>query len=244
LLAVTVLAMSNVRLGWEQEETQKALTAATAAKEKLAEAVAKERRSLYEARVALARSHYVAGEVEQAKQQLAECPVELRERAWHLVDRQCRAELLRINVTLQVLSVRYSPNGRLLATVGTTATAGLTKGDKAHLWDAEMGRLRPDLAGPSTPIQDAAFSRDGQHLITVAMPPIPLFPKRPSADEERTEVKRWVVATGAPVGGWELAKRFSFVRLSTTGELLFGSSTPERVEVFETATGKPVSTLT
>jgi Tol biopolymer transport system component len=243
LLALAALAISNVRVGQQQEETARALAAALAAKEELANAVVRERRSLYEARVALARSHYLAGDADQAKEQLLGCPVELRDRQWHLVHRQCHAELLRIRANSSgVLRARYSPDGRLIATVNSATSTDPKSTDKAQLWDAETGKLRFACDGHSSAIQDAAFSHNGKQLITVASQ---LVPNMPIKNYERTEIKRWDVARGTVIGDVTLPARYAPARLSADSRLLFAYSylLRERLDVYETATGQPVALL-
>ncbi|HAA48867.1 MAG TPA: hypothetical protein DCE43_04060, partial [Planctomycetaceae bacterium] len=61
----------------------------------------------------------------------------------------------------RVYSVRFSPNGKKLATAG---------GDnKARIWDAETGKELLVLTGHSSDATGLAFNSDGRRLATASL---------------------------------------------------------------------------
>src|SRR5205823_74162 len=119
LLAVTALALSNARISWEQEQTQKALAAETRAKEGLNEAIARERSNLCKYAVGLARRDWLACDIEQAQRNLEACPGELRDGDWRYLHRVCHAEVLQFKQVKSPGRLQYGPDGKTLANVGS-----------------------------------------------------------------------------------------------------------------------------
>src|SRR5207248_9771712 len=133
---VTVLALSNARISWEQEQTRKALAAETRAKEELNEAIARERGNFYKYAVGLARRDWLACDIEQARRNLEACPRELRDGDWRYLHRVCHAEVLQFKQVKSPGRLQYSPDGKTLANVGSGPLAALT------LLDADTGQER------------------------------------------------------------------------------------------------------
>jgi WD40 repeat protein len=117
---------------------------------------------LYVAQMNLAQVGWDDNQLSQALAQLdrwrqpSSAGRDLRGWEWHLLDRQCHAELLSLAGNFsQLQGVAYSPDGRWLA-VG--------EGKDVRLWDAASGREVRTLTGPPDLVTVVAFSHDSQKL--------------------------------------------------------------------------------
>src|SRR5262249_36879032 len=140
------------------QETQRALEAETAAREDLQRAVVRERRNYYGYAFELARRDWLAGDIEQARRQLLNCPAELRDRDWEDLHRVCRAELRRLEPAVgSATLLRYSPDGKYLA-------AFISNVGRITIWDTVTGQERTTLLTKGQ-IAGLAFSPDGSELV-------------------------------------------------------------------------------
>ena len=124
----------------------------------------------------------------------------------------------------QVLTSRWSPDGRLVVTAGSEGKLG-----NAILWDGD-GTLKIVLKGHRERVLDAAFHPRG-HLVA-------------TAGVDRT-VRLWQTSDGAPAGTWAHAGSVTLVRFSRDGGRALTTSDGQKAgtfsaQVWETATGKPL----
>src|SRR6185436_12826294 len=96
-----------------------------------------------------------------------------------------------------VLSLAFSPDGKLLATAD--------QNEGVHLWDIPSGALRVTLMGHAQTVMSVAFSPDGKTLATGA------------AD---SKVKLWNIATEQEVATLELPGGCTSVKFSPDGRAL------------------------
>lgn len=140
----------------ETERAEKALSSLETEK-------AKEDAQLYAAHVALAQQEWFANNVSRARELLAESPTSYRGWEWNYLSNLCQADKLTLRGHGNwVMRVRYSADGKSIATLSTDQTA--------RLWNAETGVLlktvstRGDLIGIS-PGADIAATADGSKVL-------------------------------------------------------------------------------
>jgi eukaryotic-like serine/threonine-protein kinase len=159
LSAVVLLAVSNVMIGRKQQEANNALEAERKAKGELQESVTRERKNYYGYALELARRDWVAGDLENARRRLADCPAELREREWYYLHRACQPEQLRINQ--RASEVRFHSGGKTLA--GVNVTRFLVASEPITLWNTATRKQLPFASrGRCCAI---AFRPDGTELV-------------------------------------------------------------------------------
>jgi len=96
---------------------------------------------------------------DKAEELLWQTPPHLRHWEWGYLMKQCHQDLLTIRGDWgRVFSVRFSPDGKLLATG--------TEDGIARIWDARTGGLMRELVGHRQQINAVAFSPDGRRLLT------------------------------------------------------------------------------
>lgn len=122
-----------------------------------------------------------------------------------------------------VMCVRFSPDGKTLATAGEDGTA--------RLWNAETGEEIKTLVEADYPVMCVAFSPDGS-LLAVAL-----------GDETRVTqpgpIQVWDIATGTKkLELPEHEKVANSVAFSKDGRFLISSSTDEKVNVYDITAGK------
>jgi len=124
-----------------------------------------------------------------------------------------------------VFSVRFSPDGKIVA-----SGAGHGIDSTVRLWDATTGKLLKTFQENSGGADDfVAFSPDGKTL----------------ADGAGNSVLRWDVSTGKSLAALSAGPNFnaSSVAFSSDGKLLAATSTDQSIQLWITATGKPLRTL-
>ena len=146
LLAVAVLATSTVLIA-------RALRAETLAKEEL-------RQDSYFHRIALADRELSVNNLKRARDLLEECPEDLRQWEWHYLMRLCRVEPIVLRDTTEINSLAFSPDGKLLASVGSDGAI--------KVWNVETGMVTKTLEKAHSGFAcSVAFHPDGKHLASV-----------------------------------------------------------------------------
>jgi WD40 repeat protein/serine/threonine protein kinase len=165
---IAILAVTNVLITQEQQQTAKALGERNRALEEVTHekhqtqlALERERQAAYFHRITLADGEWQAGHVARADQILDECHSELRQWEWHYLKRLCHTETLTLpRHTGPVRSVAFSPDGKRVATgSGSHHFRGEIK-----IWDAHTGQELLTLGGHARGVSSVAFSPDGKHL--------------------------------------------------------------------------------
>jgi WD40 repeat protein/serine/threonine protein kinase len=130
-----------------------------AAKDDLADALARERREAYFHRISLAHRDLSADNLGGALKLLEECPEDLREWEWHYLMRLCVVEPLVLRDTTEVNGVAFRPDGKWLASAG---------GDGAvKIWNLKTGNVIHKFPAHTDAVLSVAFHREGQHLASL-----------------------------------------------------------------------------
>jgi WD40 repeat protein len=159
LSTIAALAASTIIIDRKQQATETALNAEKEATDELERTIARERKNLYDYALGLARHNWKAGDIEQARRNLAACPIELRDQEWVYLERVCNAQLAQIKID-RLATCRFSPDGKQVLGVGTTTPL---------IWDASGGS--PAAKSPfikytfNGKIAAAVFSPDGRQVI-------------------------------------------------------------------------------
>jgi WD40 repeat protein/serine/threonine protein kinase len=143
-------------------------------------ALARELNFLYLNRVIFAERELNDNNPYRAESLLDECPEEQRNWEWHHLKRLCHTELFSVAAHKgHVISVEYSPDGRLIAAGGS---------DGLRICDAETGREVRRIQQTYPGECNAAFSPDGKRTALVT-----------GARGRPGRVQLYEVATGRPV---------------------------------------------
>src|SRR5262249_40249505 len=138
---VLELEMKSRKEATEREQAEKQLRAQ--ADQARTEAEHQKERAeglLYLNRVLLASGEWRDNRVARADELLRACPAELRRWEWHYLYRLCHGELRTLRGHRGwVHVVRFSPDGLLLASGGTSNPRGDPGQGEVKLWDAASG---------------------------------------------------------------------------------------------------------
>jgi WD40 repeat protein/serine/threonine protein kinase len=125
-----------------------------------------------------------------------------------------------------LLTVAYSPDGKILAAAGGNTAENSGSGDNnIRLWDTATAAIKTVLAGHQRYITTLAFSLDGKQLASA------------SADQT---IRLWNVDTGAVIQTFDLPQRTDWVALaySPDGKSLASGSDQGNIFLWDIASGK------
>src|SRR5262249_45810125 len=138
VLTAAALAVSTVLTARANQDLEQAL-------DRERDVLERERRNSYGQRIALAEREWSANNLSRMEALLEQCPADLRDWEWHYLKRLRYSTLSPLRHEGAVLSVAFSPDGKLLAT-GTQAGV-------VRIWQAKTGqelRKWPAHQGHST----------------------------------------------------------------------------------------------
>jgi len=223
LLAFVLLVVSNVVIGRQQEETEKALAAETRAKGDLEDALKRERRSVYFQRIARADLEWWSCNVARADQILDECPSEYRHWEWHYLKRLCHSEVRAFGGHARpIRGLAFSPEGRRLASGSEDQTV--------KVWSLDAKEPPVTLLGHGQQVNAVAFSPDGRRLASG------------SGDwtaGKAGEAKVWDLSTGKELFSLKGNKgAIAGVVFSPDGRLIATAGWDGTLRLWDSATGK------
>lgn len=225
----------NGQLETTNAKLQRALGSAESAKslaEKAhrAEARAREKldQLLYIRRVNLALAEFQGGEVNKARQLLAECPPARRGWEWYYAYRLCHREILTIDAALHVRRVAFSPDGKRMA-------CGI-RDNSVRVSDTTTGATILTLKGHNRPVNNVIFSSDGKHVAGLSLTENRLI-VWDSVSGRTTLTHITHPRSRIPISSWKS------VQFSSNGEMIASSGPQNTVHVWETSTGRQLLQL-
>ena len=133
-----------------------------------------------------------------------------------------------ISHTDRVRSAAYSPDGRFIVSAGCDGSGGqVCANGSAHIWDASTGEEHRTLVGHTDEVWSAAYSPDGQFIVTASLD---------------GTVRLWDANTGMELNTL-LGGRVVSAAFSPDGQRIVTAGEDESVRIWETATGKEVGSL-
>jgi WD40 repeat protein len=214
-LLALVVGLAFVLISWAWWRAERA-------QEQTVAALGEVRSSLYLNHLALAERYLTTHNTVAAEALLDECPEELRQWEWRLLERLCHAN----PVTLtghnnRVDGLAFSPDGTRLA-------SGSFDGF-IRIWDTNTGHVLLSLTGHEDPVRTVAFTPDGHRLA--------------SCGDGKT-VRIWDAATGRQLlcltGHSDSVYAVAF---SPDGGTLATGSADETVKLWDAASGREINTL-
>jgi len=165
-------------------------------------------------------------------------------------------ELLQLGEKKRITSALFSPDGRRLLTWdgnsasnwgGNWNSSPHSQFNQADWWDAATGKHLATLQGHQAPISSAAFSRDGQRMVTTAenCDSYASYTRRSTDSTSRDRTAHvWDAATGKPLqvlrGHLRSVHSASF---SNDGRWLVTTSEDRTARLWDLSTGKEFFTL-
>ncbi len=192
--------------------------------------------ALYRSNIARAQLEWRANNVFGAEQILERCPPGRRGWEWHFLKQLNHPELFSLTEHRNwVFGVAYSPDGRLIASVGggnpywQTQGAETIEPGEVLLWDTRSGDCVKKLAGHANVVHALAFSADGSRLVT--------------GGADRL-VKLWDTATGEELLSLEGHEGvIRSVAFSPLGNVVASGSEDQTIRLWDLATGEVKYTL-
>ena len=170
--------------------------------------------------VGAAYSSWKENEIRQARESLADCPVERRNWEWGYVNRLCHLERDTWHTFFGGNCLAISPDGRFIATTWQQK--------EVRVYEANTGYVAFSLKGHRHQVNTLAFSHDGQRLVSSSF----------------DSVRVWSMATGSELATIRGRRQEHVILLpscatfSPDGKLIAGSMASRYLRIWDASTGK------